>query len=76
MKYLCALAVLAGVSVPTASYAQMFAYVNRDGEVMTVDRDTPEEALMAAPDIDEHSGVLMINSSADAEIVGDQVQVV
>lgn len=73
-KYLLGTLALAALFalVPAASYAAMFAYVNQDGEVRTVDAADPNTAIMTAPAIDEHSGVILINSASD-DIVGDDV---
>lgn len=65
---------LAGVLAgPALTYAQMYAYVDQAGDVRTVDAATAEAALMTAPSIDEHSGVMILDSSADNEVVGDDV---
>ena len=65
-------ATLMVAAIPAFSFAATFAYVNQSGEVSTVSAATPESALMTAPNIDEHSGVLMLNNPADG-MVGDQV---
>jgi len=73
-KYLLGtLALAALVASPAASYAAMYAYVNQDGEVRTVEAADPNTAIATAPAIDEHSGVLLLDSSADQEVVGDNV---
>lgn len=73
-KYLLGtLALLAIVAVPGASaFADMFAYVNTDGEVRTVDAADANTALMTAPSIHMHSGVIEIDSASDS-IVGEDV---
>lgn len=74
-KYLLgtlALAALFALAAPTSSYAALFAYVNQDGEVRTVEAADPNTAIMTAPSIDEHSGVLKLDSASDS-IVGDDV---
>lgn len=68
-----ALAALAAVAVPGVSFAQTYAYVNQQGEVMTTEADTPTEAINTAPAIDEHSGVLHIDGADDSSLVGDDV---
>jgi hypothetical protein len=73
-KYLLGTLALAALLAPAASFAQMFAYVNQDGEVRTVDATDANTAIATAPAIDEHSGVLLIQSSGDA-VVGDTVPV-
>lgn len=68
-----ALAALATVAVPGISFAQTYAYVNQSGEVMTTEADTALQAIANAPMIDEHSGVLFIDSTEDSSLVGDDV---
>lgn len=63
----------AAVALPAATYAQMYAYVNQAGEVMTMDAANPDTAIATAPGIDEHSGVMVV--SADDDVIGDNVQV-
>ena len=60
--------------VPALGLAATFAYVNQDGEVRTVTADNANTALMTAPNIHRHSGVLLLDSAADQEVVGDRVQ--
>jgi hypothetical protein len=67
-----ALALSAAVVLPGASLAAMYAYVNTSGEVMTTEAATPSAAIMSAPGIGVHSGVLLIESTNDA-VVGDSV---
>jgi hypothetical protein len=73
-KYLLGtLALAALVAAPAgAALADMFAYVNQDGEVRTVEAGDPNTAIVTAPSIDEHSGVIKIDSASDS-IVGDDV---
>ena len=68
-----AIAAAAAVIVPGISMAATFAYVNQQGEVMTVESATPMQALVSAPGIDEHSGVLLVDDASDAGVVGDDV---
>jgi len=68
-----ALALAAVVAVPGVSLAATYAYVNEAGEVMTTSATTPNEAIITAPNISTHSGVLLIEDSADSEVVGDDV---
>ncbi|HEY4489162.1 MAG TPA: hypothetical protein VJA87_01635 [Candidatus Paceibacterota bacterium] len=73
-KYLLGtLALAALVAFPAASFAAMYAYVNQDGEVRTVEAANANTSIMTAPAIDEHSGVLLLDSAADEDIVGDSV---
>lgn len=66
-------ALAAIIAVPSLSLAATFAYVNQAGEVMTTEAATPSAAIMTAPNIGTHSGVMLINSSTDSEVVGDRV---
>jgi hypothetical protein len=72
-KYLLGTLALAAFVAPLASFAQMYAYVNEDGEVRTVEANDPNTAISTAPAIDEHSGVLLLDGSDDQEVVGDNV---
>lgn len=72
-KYLLGTLALAAIALPSASYAAMYAYVNQDGEVRTVDAATPSAAIQTAPNIDEHSGVLLLDGADDSAVVGDNV---
>lgn len=67
------LALAAVVALPSVSYAALYAYVNQDGEVRTVEASSPGTAIQTAPAIAEHSGVILINSTNDATLVGDDV---
>lgn len=73
-KYLLGtLALAALVAAPGgAALADMFAYVNADGEVRTVEAADPNTAISTAPGIHMHSGVIEIDSASDS-IVGDDV---
>jgi len=66
------LALAAIVAVPGVSLAATYAYVNTAGEVMTTESATPNGAIMTAPGISRHSGVMLIQSTTN-EIVGDSV---
>ncbi len=68
-----ALAAVAAVAVPGISFAATYAYVNNTGEVMTVEAATPNAAIMTAPNIDEHSGVILVDEASDTQLVGDKV---
>jgi hypothetical protein len=63
------------MSIPALSFAATFAYVNTVGEVRTVTADTPQAALMTAPSIHMHSGVLLLDSPTDNEILDERVGV-
>ncbi len=60
-------------ALPAASFAQMYAYVNTSGEVMSIDAATPETAIATAPGIGVHSGVIRLDDTSDTELLGDNV---
>jgi hypothetical protein len=68
-------AIMALVSVPAFSMAATYAYVNQEGEVRTVTANDAMTALRTAPNIDEHSGVLLLDSPEDNATVGNKVPV-
>ncbi|MEA2702005.1 MAG: hypothetical protein QOE22_714 [Candidatus Parcubacteria bacterium] len=73
-KYLLGtLALAALVAGPAGAGAAMFAYVNQDGDVRSVEAANPNAALSTAPGIHMHSGVLLLDSSDDEDLVGDDV---
>lgn len=63
------------MAVPTLAYAATYAYVNQSGEVSTVTANDPTTAMRIAPSIDEHSGVMLLDTQADYQVVGDTVPV-
>ena len=58
---------------PVAASAAMYAYVNQDGEVRTVEATDPNTAIRTAPGIHPRSGVLLLDSTEDQDVVGDDV---
>ena len=60
------------VSPATADAAQ-YAYVDNTGDVRSVTANDWRTAIATAPNIDEHSGVLLLDSVEDFEVVGDDV---
>ncbi|MEK7136291.1 MAG: hypothetical protein AAB821_01740 [Patescibacteria group bacterium] len=60
-------------SVTSFAYAATYAYVNQSGEVNIVNANDGLTAISIAPNIATHSGVILLNSQADNEIVGDNV---
>jgi len=64
-KVLGMVALAAVVALPGVSFAQTYAYVNTSGDVSSVDAASADAALMTAPGIGVHSGVMLINSSSD-----------
>ena len=67
------LALAAVVAVPGVSLAATYAYVNTAGEVMTMEAPNSSVALSTAPNLHVHSGVMLIESTEDEEIIGDDV---
>ena len=65
-------ATMAALAAPAISLAQTFAYVNTSGEVQTMDADNANQALLTAPNIAVHSGVMLIQSTSDS-VVGERV---
>lgn len=63
------------MALPALASAAIYAYVNQSGEVQIVTANDPYSAMATAPNIDEHSGVMLLTNPADP-IVGDRVQVI
>lgn len=76
-RFLVAAGLVAGTALtlgfPGLTYAATYAYVNQSGNVSTVTASEPMAAIRTAPGISLHSGVLLLSSQADNEIVGDSV---
>ncbi|HEY0010468.1 MAG TPA: hypothetical protein VGB97_00970 [Candidatus Paceibacterota bacterium] len=73
-KYLLGtLALGAFVLVASPASAAMYAYVNQAGEVRTVEATDPNTAIRTAPAIHARSGVMLIDSTDDQNLVGDDV---
>lgn len=68
-----AVSVVSLVMLPGFASAATYAYVNQSGEVRMVTADTPTIAMSIAPSIHIRSGVLLLNSLADNEVIGDNV---
>jgi hypothetical protein len=68
------IAALAFLVTPLLSYAASYAYVDNNGEVKSVTADTWQAALVNAPNIYIHSGVLLLDSTADYDVVDDDVR--
>ena len=58
------------ISVPASSYAANYAYVDRVGEVKMFVADTANIALRDAPNMDVHSGVILLNTAQNISLVG------
>lgn len=59
--------------LPGVTYAASYAYVNQAGDVSMIVAETPSAALMTAPNISTHSGVMLLDSAEDLGVVGDSV---
>ena len=68
-----ALTSIFAVAMPTFSHAASYAFVNQSGNVSMVVADSAMLALSTAVGISTHSGVMLLNSQADTELVGDKV---
>lgn len=68
------IATLAFLATPLLSYAATYAYVDNGGDVKSVVANDWQTAINIAPNIYIHSGVMILNSAADYEIVGDEVR--
>jgi hypothetical protein len=66
-------ATLAIMSVPAVTHAASYAYVSVDGFVKSVIADNSAMAMILAPGRHPFSGVLLLDSEADREVVGDYV---
>jgi hypothetical protein len=55
--------------------AEEYAYVDTQGEVQEVTANDWETAILVAPNIHIHSGVMILRSTADFNAVGDDVNV-
>ncbi|HVV15366.1 MAG TPA: hypothetical protein VHD55_03140 [Candidatus Paceibacterota bacterium] len=59
--------------VPAFAFAASYAYVDQAGDVRTVEAANANTAIATAPNIDEHSGVMLLVNPSDA-VIGDHVQ--
>jgi hypothetical protein len=59
-----------------ASAATQYVYINADGIAVVVTANTSAEAFSKAVDKSIHSGVMLIDSTSDAAVVGDEVRVI
>lgn len=66
-------AIAAFAVLPALASAAAYAYVDNGGDVKTVTANTWQAAIATAPNIYIHSGVLLLDSAADYEVVGDDV---
>ncbi len=61
------------ISLPMFASAATYAYVDASGEVKPVIADTWQQAIAKAPNIHIHSGVMLLDSPSDFDIVGNDV---
>ncbi|MDD4989382.1 MAG: hypothetical protein PHV42_03065 [Candidatus Pacebacteria bacterium] len=64
---------LAVMAFPAVSFAATYAYVNQDGDVSIVTADSGLQAIAIAPNIDEHSGVILLTNPAQSGLVAHVV---
>ncbi len=64
-----AIATLLIISAPLSAFAETYAYVNTSGEVRMVVASNPTTAIATAPDRTTHSGVILLSSPGDYDIV-------
>lgn len=57
------LAILCTFGIPAVSFAAAYQYVTTSGTLQTVSASSPTEALAIAPNIDSHSGVILLDGS-------------
>lgn len=58
---------------PAFSQAASYAYVNQAGEVNMVEAADANTAIATAPNRAARSGVMLLNSPSDSNLVGDTV---
>ncbi len=61
------------VALPAISFAETYAYVHTSGEVRSVTANDPMTAIATAVGRAMHSGVILLNSQADTDLLGDNV---
>lgn len=64
---------IALMSMPLFASAATYAYVDATGEVKPVLADTWQQAISKAVNIHIHSGVKLLSSPSDFDIVGNDV---
>jgi hypothetical protein len=62
MKFTTLLATASAVAImlPVAAFAATYQYVGTNGALETITADTADQALVNAPDIAPHSGVILV----------------
>jgi hypothetical protein len=59
-KVLLSLAAVALVVLPVSTIAATYGYVNNQGTISLIEAPSAQEALAIAPNIDAHSGVILM----------------
>ena len=60
-------------AIPAFSQAASYAYVNQSGEVNMVVANDWMTAIATAPNRALRSGVILLNSQSDTDLIGDNV---
>ncbi len=61
------------MSLPALSMAASYGYVNSLGNVSMVVADNPMIAIATAPNIATHSGVILLNTQVNSDLLNDRV---
>ena len=64
---------VAFAALPNLTQAATYAYVNQSGNIGTVSANNSSLAIATAINIHMHSGVMLLNTSGDYNIVGGSV---
>ncbi len=73
LKIATAALLIAPFGMAAIAHAATYAYVNSSGNVSTVTASGWQTALATAPNIGLHSGVMLLISQLDFDIVGDSI---
>ena len=61
------------MALPAMASAASYAYIDQGGYVRSVTADSAAQAMMTGLNIDENSGVLLMNDASDYALVGTRV---
>lgn len=61
------------MALPAMASAASYAYIDQGGYVRSITADSAAQAMMMGPNIDENSGVLLMNDASDFALVGRHV---
>lgn len=75
MYKIFALALVGVLAVPAAASAAMYAYVNTAGDVSSVEAVSASAAIATAPGIHMRSGVLLLDSAEDEDVLDEDVSI-